>query len=90
MISLQDFVCTIFFTIVFILIYKFVINPHTIIRTDSSSMNQCPSRWNFNPSSHMCEPAYETTCLPFNPEFPNLKTVAAKRNLANTCGTSWD
>ena len=90
MISLQDILCTLFFTIVFVLIYKYVINPQTIITTNSSSMNQCPSRWNYNSSSHMCEPAYKTTCLPFNPDFPNLKTVEAKRNLANTCGTSWD
>ena len=90
MVSLQDIILVALFTVAFLAIYKFVINPQTISRTDPLKMSQCPQRWNFNSSSQMCEPAYQTTCLPFNPDFPNLKTVAAKRNLASTCGTSWN
>ena len=90
MVSLQDVVLVAVFTVVFLIIYKFVINPQTIITLDPSKMAKCPQRWNFNSSSQMCEPAYETTCLPFNPDFPNLKTLVAKRNLASTCATEWN
>jgi len=90
MVSLQDVVLVAVFTVVFLIIYKFAINPQTIITLDPSKMAKCPQRWNFNSSSQMCEPAYETTCLPFNPDFPNLKTLVAKRNLASTCATEWN
>jgi hypothetical protein len=37
----------------------------------------------------MCEPSYETVCLPFNPDVDTLKTVAQKCALANHCATDW-
>jgi len=77
------------FTVVFLLIYKFVINPQMVVVPDMSKMSQCPDRWNYNPASKQCEAAYQTACLPFDPSASTLDSYTAKCNLARTCGTTW-
>lgn len=80
---------TVLFTVLFLLAYKFLINPQVILPATLSSMSKCPDRWNYNAGTQMCEPAYVTSCLPFNPDVPTLNTVLARCNVAQTCGTSW-
>ena len=75
------------FTVLFLVLYKFVLNPQYVPST--ASMAQCPDRWNYNPTLQMCEPGYDTHCLPFNPATSTLTTMTAKCNLARSCGTSW-
>lgn len=80
-------VLAIIFTILLIVFYKFVINPQYV--PTNVNMSQCPDMWNYDPAKQMCEPGYETHCLPFNPNSNTLTTMTAKCNLARSCGTSW-
>jgi hypothetical protein len=82
-------VLTILFTIGFLVIYKFVVNPQLVFTLDVTTMAQCPDRWNFDAISRMCKPAYETHCLPFDPTVSTLNTALAKCNVARSCGTTW-
>lgn len=82
-------VLAIIFTILWLVIYKLVINPQIIVYADSSAMTKCPERWLYNDGTSMCEPMYDTPCMPFNPKANNLTTVKAKCNVARGCGTSW-
>jgi hypothetical protein len=82
-------VATILFTLLFLVIYKFLINPQVVLPADLKSMSQCPDMWTFNMKTHMCEPNYKTECLPFDPQAPTLNTVLAKCNVARSCGTTW-
>ena len=77
------------FTAIFLVIYKYAINPQLIVTPSASSMSTCPDRWNFNTVTKMCEPGYKTTCMPFNPDTPTLATVVGKCNVARSCGTTW-
>jgi hypothetical protein len=77
------------FTVALILLYKYLINPQIIVTADTSSMAKCPDRWNYDSIKKMCEPGYETHCLPFNPDVPTLNTYSAKCNVARSCGTTW-
>lgn len=74
------------FTILFLVLYKYVINPQVVVQPAAGT---CPDRWNYNTSTKMCEPGYQTHCIPFDPTAPTLNTPAAKCNMARTCGTSW-
>ncbi len=80
-------IITVVFAVLIIVFYKFVINPQ-YIRT-VASLSQCPDRWNYNQISHLCEPAYDTHCLAFDPTANTLTTMIAKCNLARGCGTFW-
>ena len=82
-------VLTIVFTCIFLVIYKYLVNPQIVVYADSSAMSQCPERWLYNSGTSMCEPAYDTSCMPFDPKAPTLKSVKAKCNVANSCGTTW-
>jgi hypothetical protein len=73
------------FAVIFILIYKFILNPQYV--PTNPTMAQCPDRWNYNTTTQQCEAAYSTHCLPFNPN--TLTTMTAKCNVARSCGTSW-
>lgn len=75
------------FTVIFVLIYKYVLNPHYV--PTNVTMSQCPDMWNYDSTKQMCVPAYETHCLPFNPNSNTLTTMTSKCNLARSCGTSW-
>lgn len=77
------------FTVVLLVIYKYVINPQLVITVTDSMLNGCPDRWTFNSATKKCEPNYQTTCLPFPLDNPMLDNVAAKCNLARSCGTTW-
>jgi len=77
------------FTFIILAILKYVVGVHIDIPVTAQSLSQCPTRWNFNSSTTMCEPAYHTHCLPFNPSAATLNTVTAKCNLARSCGTDW-
>jgi len=83
---IQTAVVTALFTVLFLVLYKYVVNPQVVI---VPGVSQCPERWNYNAGTQMCEPAYKTACLPFNPDVTTLKSAAARCNLAKTCGTSW-
>jgi hypothetical protein len=80
-------VLSIIFTVLFVVIYKFGINPQYV--PTATAMAQCPDRWNYNSSTQQCEPGYSTHCLPFNPSVSTLSTMTSKCNLARSCGTSW-
>jgi len=75
------------FTILFVAIYKYILNPQYV--PTGTNMSQCPDMWNYNSTTKMCEPGYKTHCLPFNPSVNTLVTMTAKCNLARSCGTSW-
>jgi hypothetical protein len=77
------------FTVLFVLIAKYLLGVHIEIPTNSQQMSQCPERWNYNIATKMCEPAYTTHCLPFNPSAATLNSAAAKCNTARSCGTDW-
>jgi hypothetical protein len=80
---------TIVFTISFLAIYKFVINPQVVLTIDTNKMSKCPDGWNYNLSTSLCEPQMKTSCYPFNPNVQTMQTPAARCNLARTCGTTW-
>jgi hypothetical protein len=75
------------FTLLFVAFYKFVINPQYV--PSAPAMAKCPDMWNYNTTNKMCEPAYDTHCLPFNPDTNTLTTMTSKCNLARSCGTTW-
>ena len=79
----------ILFTLLFVLIAKYVLGVHIELPTTAQQMSQCPDRWNYNIGTKMCEPAYVTHCLPFNPSAATLNSAAAKCNTARSCGTDW-
>jgi hypothetical protein len=80
---------TIGFTVIMLVIYKFVINPQIVLTMDASKMGKCPDAWTYNVSTKMCEPNAATGCMPFDPDAPSIQSASAKCNLARTCGTSW-
>ncbi len=80
-------VLAVIFTILFVAIYKYGLNPQYV--QTSVNMSQCPDMWNYNLTTQMCEPGYKTHCLPFNPSTNTLASMTAKCNLARSCGTSW-
>ncbi len=77
------------FTLIFLFAYKYLINPQIVYTPDVKNMSQCPDRWNYNQSSKLCEPGYDTSCLPFNPDSPTLNSLASRCNIARSCGTTW-
>jgi hypothetical protein len=77
------------FTLLFVVVAKYGFGVHVEVPASAQQMSQCPDRWNFNIATKMCEPAYSTHCLPFNPSAATLNTVAAKCNTARSCGTDW-
>ena len=84
---LLTLVFTAIFTVVMIFIARtFMYNYQTVT---IGNLSQCPDRWNFNAVTQMCEPAYSSLCLPFNPSAATLNSVVAKCNLARSCGTDW-
>lgn len=80
---------TILFTIGFVLIYKFVVNPQVVLTLDAKKMGKCPDGWTYNSGTSKCEPNMKTVCQPFDPSAPSIQSAVAKCNLARTCGTSW-
>ena len=77
------------FTLLFIFLYKYLINPQIVYSSSVENMSQCPDRWNYNSITKMCEPGYQTSCLSFDPKSSTLDSLAAKCNAARSCGTSW-
>ncbi len=77
------------FTVLFLVLYKFVVNPQVVITPDASKMSKCPDGWSFNPRTKLCEPNTESTCMPFDPDANTIQSAAAKCNLARSCGTTW-
>jgi len=77
------------FTLLFLFLYKYIVNPQIVYTPDVKNMSQCPDGWNFNTDKKMCEPGYQTSCLPFDPKASTLDSVSAKCTLARSCGTSW-
>jgi hypothetical protein len=80
---------TIVFTLTFIVLYKFVINPQVVLTLDASKMAKCPDSWTFNSETRLCQPNMSTECYPFDPDAVAIQSAAAKCNLARQCGTSW-
>lgn len=77
------------FTVILLVIYKFVINPQIVLRLDSTKMARCPDNWKYNVATKLCEPNAATSCMPFSPDESTVQSAAAKCNLARTCGTTW-
>ena len=86
---LSTIALTVVFTIVLLVVYKFVINPQVVMGIDTSKMAKCPDSWTYNAANGVCEPNMSTECYPFDPDAPAIQSAAAKCNLARTCGTSW-
>ncbi len=77
------------FTLLFLFLYKRLLNPEIVYTPNLDSMTKCPDRWNYDPISKTCMPGYKTSCLPFDPESSTLDTLTAKCKVARSCGTSW-
>ena len=77
---------TVVFTVVILLVYKFVVNPQMVY---GSTQTTCPDAWTYNGGTKMCEPTYSTHCTPFDPNAQTLDTAAAKCNVAQSCGSFW-
>jgi hypothetical protein len=80
---------TLVFTLLMLVIYKFVINPQVVLTLDPTKMAKCPDAWVYNSGTKLCEPNMPSECYPFDPDAPAIQSAAAKCNLARTCGTSW-
>jgi hypothetical protein len=80
------FVVTAVFTVLFLVAYKYIVNPQMVLNVEKS---QCPDRWTYNAGTKMCEPKYDTHCTPFDPDAPTLQTAEAKCNVAQSCGSFW-
>jgi hypothetical protein len=80
---------TIFFTLLFLGLYKLVINPQIVLTVDASKMSKCPDGWTYEISTKSCQSNTPTSCSPFDPDAPTIQSAAAKCNLARTCGTTW-
>lgn len=79
---------TVVFTILFLVLYKFVVNPQVVAKLDPIKMSLCPDGWTFNGA--LCSPDHSTHCTPFDPTASSLQTVAARCALAVSCGTTWN
>jgi hypothetical protein len=79
-------IATAIFTVAFLAVYKYVINPQKVLTIAKS---QCPDRWSYNSGTKQCEPNYQTHCTAFDPDAATLQTASAKCNVAQSCGTSW-
>lgn len=82
-------VLTAVFTILFIGLYKYAVNPQMIIRPTMDNMSLCPDNWSYVESEKKCVPTYPTSCSPFDPKAPTLDNVVARCNMARLCGTTW-
>ena len=80
------FIATVVFTVAFLAVYKYVINPQMVV---SVTKSHCPDRWTYNVSTKKCEPNYHTHCTPIDPDAPTLQTAEAKCNVAQSCGSFW-
>ena len=80
---------TVVFTLMFLAIYKYVINPQVVLTLDPTKMAKCPDSWNYDSQSNLCRPNTSTTCMPFDPDSSTIQSAASKCNLARSCGTSW-
>ena len=80
------FVVTAVFTVLFLVAYKYIVNPQMVLNVEKS---QCPDRRTYNAGTKMCEPKYDTHCTPFDPDAPTLQTAEAKCNVAQSCGSFW-
>lgn len=79
-------IATAIFTVVFLALYKYVINPQKVLTLAKS---QCPDRWSYNSLTKKCDPQYDTHCTPFDPDAPTLVSAEAKCNVAQSCGSFW-
>jgi hypothetical protein len=79
---------TILFTVIFLIIYKYALNPTLVYTARYQDMTGCPDSWKYNAQTKMCDPPPNTTCLAFDPTQP--QTAQAKCNIARTCGTTWN
>lgn len=80
---------TVLFTVVLLIVYKYVINPQIVIRLDTTKMAKCPDSWTYNLASNLCQPNAATSCMPFDPDATTIQSAIAKCNLARQCGTTW-
>jgi hypothetical protein len=80
---------TLVFTLLMLVIYKFVINPQVVLTLDPTKMAKCPDGWQYSISSKLCEPPASTNCTAIDPDAVAIQSAAAKCNLARTCGTTW-
>jgi len=76
---------TLLWLVVVFIIYKYVINPQIVITPSMKTASKCPDRWTFD--NGMCNPDYDTKCVPFDPSKIKLSYQAC--NIARQCGTNW-
>jgi hypothetical protein len=80
---------TVLFTVIMLVVYKFVINPQVVLKIDPTKMAKCPDGWSYNIVTKLCQPDSQTNCMVFDPDASSIQSAAAKCNLARSCGTSW-
>ena len=80
---------TIVFTVILLVIYKYVINPQIVLRLDPTKMSKCPDSWTHDVSKNLCIPNSSSKCMPFDPDTSTIQSATAKCNLARSCGTTW-
>jgi hypothetical protein len=79
-------IATAIFTVAFLALYKYVINPQKVLTLAKS---RCPERWSYNSQTKKCDPQYDTHCTAFDPDAPTLASAEAKCNVAQSCGSFW-
>jgi len=80
---------TVLFTVILLIVYKYVINPQIVLRMDPTKMAKCPDSWTYDSASNLCKPNALTSCMPFDPDASTIQSAVAKCNLARSCGTTW-
>lgn len=78
---------TLFWTILVLLVYKFVINPQLVLTPSVQHLSACPEHWSYDATTKLCSPTYDTPCGPFNPE--TVTTISQACGIATACGTNW-
>ena len=87
---LSSVALTILFTVIFLVIYKLVINPQVVLIFNASQASKCPDNWTYDSVGKLCRPNIAGTCMPFDPDASTIQTASAKCNLARACGTTWN
>ena len=69
-------------------IYSMILQPQIRLQKRTVIKDQpCPDMWQYNEKTGMCQPTYETACLPFRAG--EFETYHSQCEFAKRCGTNW-
>ena len=85
--SVQITVWTLVFLGLTFVVYKYLLNPQIVVTPSAATLDTCPSRWEYDPSTKLCKPNYTTSCKAFDPT--TITTVVQACRIAKACGTNW-